>query len=350
MPAKSNVLVAVPLPPSFLLPRPCLQASKRSAQQTGQQAGQQTRSFGIKALEPPRLNPYNNGPNLPGLLSTPKAAYERKIKSDTLPLRTGALAIKRGMTAIYDSETGQRIPCTVLQLERNQVVHHKTMKEHGYYAVCVGAGTKHPKNINKPELGHFSVQGVAPKRYLQEFRVRDEQGLLAVGEGIHASWFMEGQYVDTRSDCKGKGFQGVMKRWGFGGQPRSHGHSLSHRSAGATGNGQGGGSRVYPGKKMAGNMGGQRNTVQNLKVLQTDEDKGIVLVNGKSTRVATVIDLVLTPVRTGAVSGPKGCVVMIQDALLKPWPNVPPPPKPVEKNAELREAIGAKIGTSQNGL
>ncbi|KAK5947156.1 hypothetical protein PMZ80_001303 [Knufia obscura] len=323
MPPKATVLVAVPLPPSFLLPRTCLQPSKA--------ATQQTRSFGIKSLEPPRVNPYNNGPGLPGLLSTQKAAYERKIKSDTLPLRTGALAIKRGMTAIYDSETGERVPCTVLQLERNQVVHHKTMKEHGYYAVCVGAGAKHPKNINKPELGHFSVQGVGPKRYLQEFRVRDEKGLLSVGESIHASWFMEGQYVDTRSDCKGKGFSGVMKRWGFGGQPRSHGHSLSHRSAGGTGNGQGGGSRVYPGKKMAGNMGGQRNTVQNLKVLQTDEEKGIVLVNG-------------------AVSGPKGCVVMIQDALLKPWPNVPPPPKPVEKNAELREAIGAKIGTSQNGL
>lgn len=184
------------------------------------------------------------------------------------------------MTAIYDTETGQRIPCTVLQLDRNEVVHHKTMKKHGYYAVCIGAGAKNPKNCTKPELGHFSVQGVAPKRELQEFRVRDEKGLLAVGERLKPSWFMVGQYVDTRSNCKGKGFQGVMKKWGFGGQPRSHGHSLSHRSLGSTGNGQGGGSRVYPGKKMPGRMGGQRNTVQNLKILQTDDENGIVLVNG----------------------------------------------------------------------
>lgn len=273
MPPRTKILVAVPLAPSFLLPHSCLQTSKQTAQQT--------RSFGIKSIERPRVNPYNAAPGLPGLLSTPKAAYERKIRSDTLPLRTGALAIKKGMTAIYNPETGERIPCTVLQLDMNQVVHHKTMKKHGYYAVCVGMGYKHVRNFTKPELGHFSSQEVAPKRHLQEFRVRDEQGLLSVGEHIKASWFMEGQYVDTRADCKGKGFQGVMKRWGFGGQPRSHGHSLSHRSLGSTGNGQGGGSRVYPGKKMPGNMGGQRVTVQNLKVLQTNDEQGILLVNGK---------------------------------------------------------------------
>jgi large subunit ribosomal protein L3 len=117
--------------------------------------------------------------------------------------------------------------------------------------------------------------------------------------------------VDTRSNCKGKGFQGVMKRWGMHGQDRSHGASLSHRSLGSAGQGQGGGSRVYPGKKMAGNMGGQRNTVQSLKVLQTDREKGLVVV-------------------TGAVSGPKGCLVMISDAIKKPWPLMPPPPKPAE--------------------
>lgn len=130
-------------------------------------------------------------------------------------------------------------------------------------------------------LGHYSVQGVAPKQRQQEFRVRDHKGLLAVGEEIRADWFMEGQFVDTRSNCKGKGFQGVMKRWGMHGQDRSHGVSLAHRSMGSAGQGQGGGSRVYPGKKMAGNMGGQRNTIQNLKVLQVDAAKGIVVVNGR---------------------------------------------------------------------
>ncbi|KAK5100559.1 hypothetical protein LTS08_005310 [Lithohypha guttulata] len=319
MPPKGTVFLAVPLPPSFLLPRSCLQPSKRAAQQT--------RSFGIKSIEPPKLNPYNNAPGLPGLLSTPRAAYNRKIQADVLPLRTGALAIKKGMTAIYDQETGERIPCTVLQLDSNQVIHHKTMKEHGYWAVCVGMGRKDPKNITKPELGHFSAQEVPPKRYLQEFRVRDEMGMLSVGEQIKASWFLDGQFVDTRADCKGKGFQGVMKRWGFGGQPRSHGHSLSHRSLGSTGNGQGGGSRVYPGKKMPGRMGGQRVTVQNLKVLQTDDEKGVVLVNG-------------------AVAGPKGGVVMIQDALKKAWPDAPPPPKPAKIAEEARKAVGAKLGSA----
>ena len=122
---------------------------------------------------------------------------------------------------------------------------------------------------------------MSPKKHLQEFRVADHKGLLAVGEEIQADWFMEGQFVDTRSNCKGKGFQGVMKRWGMHGQDRSHGVSLAHRSMGSAGQGQGGGSRVYPGKKMAGNMGGQRNTIQSLKVMQVDAAKGIVVVSGK---------------------------------------------------------------------
>lgn len=252
----------------LVLPRICINPPFR-----------QTRSFGIQAIDRPfRHNPYNKSFNL---LSGQRAAYERKLRHDSLPLRTGALAIKRGMTAVYDSESGERIPCTVLQLEQNQVLHHKTMKPHGYYAVCVGAGEVSEKNVTKPQLGHFSAQGVAPKRHLQEFRVRDEKGLLRVGERITADWFMVGQYVDARADCKGKGFAGVMKRWGFGGQPRSHGHSLSHRSLGSTGNGQGGGSRVYPGKKMPGNMGGQQVTTQSLKVVQINPTEGLVLVKGK---------------------------------------------------------------------
>ena len=226
------------------------------------------------------------------------------------------------MTAIYDAETGKRTPCTVLQLEQNQVVSHKTRKRNGYYAVCVGSGWKHQKNITKPMLGHFSAQGVSPKRHMHEFRVANHQGLLSVGEEIHADWFMEGQFVDTRSNCKGKGFQGVMKRWGMHGQDRSHGVSLAHRSLGSAGQGQGGGSRVYPGKKMAGNMGGQRNTVQSLKVLQTDKEKGVVVVSG-------------------AVSGPKGCIVMLQDALKKPWPAVPPVPRPTDVTQEPKEATAA---------
>lgn len=273
MPSKTLTAIPVLLPPPFLLPRFLVHPRNGSLQK---------RYFGIKSIDPPRPNRFNIGPGLSPLLSSSTAALERKAKANTLPLRTGALAKKKGMTAIFDTETGVRTPCTVLQLDRVQVVSHKTRKRHGYYAVCVGYGTRHEKNISKAMLGHYSVQGVSPKRELQEFRVADHHGLLAVGEEIQADWFMEGQFVDTRSHCKGKGFQGVMKRWGMHGQDRSHGVSLTHRSMGSAGPGQGGGSRVYPGKKMAGNMGGQRNTIQSLKVLQVDAAKGIVVVNGKT--------------------------------------------------------------------
>jgi large subunit ribosomal protein L3 len=238
------------------------------------------RQFGIRSLNPPKHSNYDSRPGLPLLTSTPEAALERKIKADVLPLRTGALAIKQGMTAIYDPETGKRIPCTVLQLDRVQVVAHKTAEKHGYFAVQVGAGWKKPNRVTRALLGHFSTAGVAPKRYVQEFRVRDSTGLLDVGEEITADWFQEGQFIDARSNTKGKGFAGVMKRHGFHGQDRSHGVSLTHRSHGSLGPGQGGGSRVYPGKKMAGNMGGERNTLQNLKVLKVDSENGIVVVNG----------------------------------------------------------------------
>ncbi|OJJ03819.1 hypothetical protein ASPVEDRAFT_43328 [Aspergillus versicolor CBS 583.65] len=260
-----------------------------------------TRTFGIRSLNPPKHSRYNEGPDLPVLKSTPAAALERK--ANTLPPRTGAITIKKGMTAIFDPETGKRIPCTVLQLDRVQVVAHKTKDVHGYYAVQIGAGWKHPTNVTKSLLGHFSGQGVSPKRYVYEFRVKDESGLIPVGQSVNADWFQEGQYVDARSNSKGKGFAGVMKRHGFGGQDRSHGVSLTHRSLGSAGPSQGGGSRVYPGKKMAGNMGNEQNTVQNLRILKVDIENGLVLVNG-------------------CVSGPKGCAVRIQDAIKKPWPTI----------------------------
>lgn len=111
--------------------------------------------------------------------------------------------------------------------------------------------------------------------------MKDESGLLGIGEIITAGWFKEGQFVDARANCRGMGFAGGMKRWGFHGQPASHGVSLTHRSMGSAGQSQGGGSRVYPGKKMAGRMGGQRVTVQNVKVLKVDEQNGLVVLNGK---------------------------------------------------------------------
>lgn len=247
------------------------------------------RQFGIRSLNPPKHSNYDSRPGLPLLKSTPAAALERKIKADVLPLRTGALAIKQGMTAIYDQETGKRTPCTVLQLDRVQVISHKTLETHGYWAVQVGAGWKKPQRVTGAMLGHFSTAGVSPKRWVQEFRVKDGSGLLGVGEEITADWFQVGQFVDARSDTKGKGFAGVMKRHGFHGQDRSHGVSLTHRSMGSSGPGQGGGSRVYPGKKMAGNMGGQRNTLQNLKVLKVDSENGIIVVHGMLPESTTCI-------------------------------------------------------------
>lgn len=278
-----------------------------------------TRNFGIKSLSKPIHNPYNVGSGLPVLESTPAAALRRKANS--LPLRSGAIGIKQGMTAVYDPETGKRTACTVLQLDRVEVVSHKTVTKHGYWAVQVGAGWKHPRNVTKAMLGHFGSQGVSPKRHVFEFRVKDEAGLLPVGQSIQANWFQEGQFVDARSNTKGKGFAGVMKRHGFHGQDRSHGVSLTHRSMGSSGQGQGGGSRVYPGKKMAGNMGNNRNTVQNLKILKVDQEAGIVVVSGKNTPWDYFLDFQLI-CSIGAISGPKGCTVRLQDAIKKPWPKI----------------------------
>lgn len=250
------------------------------------------RSFGIKPLTPPTPSRFNVGPGLPVLESTSTAALRRKANS--LPHRSGAIATKKGMTAIFDQESGKRIPCTVLQLDRVEVISHKTRQKHGYFAVQVGSGWKHAKNVPKPMLGHFAANAVSPKRHIFEFRVKNESGLLPIGESIKANWFQPGQYVDARSNTKGKGFAGVMKRHGFHGQDRSHGVSLTHRSMGSSGPGQGGGSRVYPGKKMAGNMGNTQNTVQNLKIIQVDPENGIVVVSGM--RPLMIRDLHLTNV------------------------------------------------------
>jgi large subunit ribosomal protein L3 len=276
------------LPSSFPFPEAFLPlVSKR-----GVKYGWTTASRG----NPSRFNQKTAG--LPVLEQSPAAALKRK--DFTLPLRTGALAVKKGMTALYDPETGIRTPCTVLQLDRVQVVAHKTREKHGYYAVQIGSGWRHSSNVTRPVLGHFLGAGVSPKRFLAEFRVKDANGLLGVGESIGPEWFLEGQFVDARANCRGMGWAGGMKRWGFKGQPASHGNSKTHRAMGSSGASQGSGSRVLPGKKMPGRMGGQQVTVQNVKVLKVDSEKGIVVLNG-------------------SIAGPDGCIVKIQDAIKKPF-------------------------------
>jgi large subunit ribosomal protein L3 len=281
------------LPPRFLLPDGLLPLIAKRGIKDGW-------STANKRTKPGRFNQPTAG--LPILEHSAAAALKRK--DYTLPLRTGVLATKKGMTAIYDTETGKRTPCTVLQLDRVQVVSHKTREQHGYYAVQIGSGWKHPSNVTRPLLGHFTENGVSPKRFVSEFRVKDEKGLLGIGQSIGSEWFIEGQFVDTKSDCKGKGFAGGMKKWGWSGQPASHGNSKTHRAMGSSGASQGGGSRVLPGKKMPGRMGNHQVTIQNLKVLKIDAEKGILVLNG-------------------CVAGPNGCTVKIQDAKKKPWPVVP---------------------------
>ena len=256
------------LPPLFLLPRAAFGLVPKR---------------GIKSISTPRHTRFTRGgEGLPVLKTSITAALERKAY--TTPLRTGALGTKKGMSAIYDTETGRRRACTIVQMDRVQVVAHKTRQKHGYYAVQVGSGWKHPSNVTRPLLGHYAVHGVSPKRHLVEFKVRDERGLLEIGETIGPGWFREGQYVDARANSRGMGFAGGMKRHGFKGQPASHGVSLTHRSMGSAGQSQGGGSRVLPGKKMPGRMGGHQVTTQNVKVMKVDEEKGIVVLNGPLPR------------------------------------------------------------------
>ena len=263
-----------------------------------------------------RLTRFDRSPDLATLTSSQDAALERKAY--TLPPRTGVLGVKKGMSAVYDSE-GTRRPCTLVQLDRVQVIAHRTRDKNGYFAVQIGAGWRDPENVGRAMEGHYATAKVAPKRALAEFRVKDASGLLPLGSHLTAGWFRTGQYVDTRANCKGKGFAGGMKRHGFKGQPRSHGVSLAHRSLGSAGQSQGGGSRVYPGKKMAGNMGGQQVTVQNVEVLGVDEPNGLLVLNGESVSHSRD-DLT----GAGCIAGPNGCYVQVQDALKKPWPdNVP---------------------------
>jgi large subunit ribosomal protein L3 len=258
---------------------------------------------------PNRFNAATAG--LPKPTTGPAAALARR--SRTTPLRAGVLAVKKGMTA-FMGKSGTRIPCTVLQLDEVQIIANKTRKNNGYWAVQVGLGTRRAITVGAPMLGYYEAKGVAPKQHLAEFPVRNEDGLLPVGVQILPDWFHVGQWVDVRSDSKGQGFAGGMKRHGFSGQEASHGNSKNHRTIGSAGPSQGSGSRVLPGKKMPGRMGGERVTLQNLPVLMVDNELGIVVVKG-------------------AVAGPKGCIVKIQDAVKKP----PPPQEFIEQTKKVLE-------------
>jgi len=225
-------------------------------------------------------------------------------------MRSGVIAQKVGMTRVYN-DAGEHVPVTVLKLENCQVVAQRTEEKNGYTALQLGAGSIRVKNVTKPMRGHFAAAQVEPKRELAEFRVSPEN-LIEVGAEITADHFLEGQYVDVTGTSIGKGFAGVMKRWNFSGGRATHGNSLSHRVHGSTGQ------RQDPGK-----------ITQNMKIVRTDVERGLILVEG-------------------AVPGAKGGWILVRDAVKKKLPEGVPTPgkfrKPAETTASAAEATAAEAG------
>ena len=192
-------------------------------------------------------------------------------------MRTGLIVKKIGMTTLYD-EDGAEMGVTLLQLENCQVVAAKSKEKDGYTAIQLGVGARKAKNVSKAMRGHFGKSKVEPKRKLVEFRVA-EDALLQPGAELVASHFAVGQYVDVQGSTLGKGFAGAMKRWNFAGLEASHGVSISHRSHGSTGQRQDPG-KTFKGKKMAGHLGAETVTVQNLQVVHVDDARGLIAVKG----------------------------------------------------------------------
>ncbi len=241
-------------------------------------------------------------------------------------LRTGLIAKKVGMTRLF-MEDGKQIPVTVLSLENLQVVAQRTADSNGYTAVQLGAGTAKAKRTSQAMRGHFAAAKVEPKRKVAEFRVTEEN-LIAVGEEITADHYLEGQYVDVCGTSIGKGFAGAMKRHNFGGLRATHGVSISHRSHGSTGQCQDPG-KVFKGKKMAGHMGAAKVTTQNLQVIKTDADRGIIMVKG-------------------AVPGSKGGWVTVKDAVKKAAPEGVVYPAALRSAAKAADQTDAPVEGGEN--
>ena len=238
-------------------------------------------------------------------------------------MRSGLIARKLGMSRLF-REGGTDLPVTVLQVDSCQVVAQRSLERDGYTALQLGAGQAKVRRLSQPMRGHFAKAEVEPKRKLAEFRV-SEDALIDVGAELTAGHFVAGQYVDVTGTSIGKGFAGAMKRHGFAGLRASHGVSISHRSHGSTGNNQDPG-RVWKGKKMAGQMGGERVTVQSLEVVDADVENGLIMVRG-------------------AVPGARGGWVLVRDAVKRPLPDgVPFPgavraaPEAAVSDAEAAEA------------
>ncbi|MCH8182414.1 MAG: 50S ribosomal protein L3 [Proteobacteria bacterium] len=244
-------------------------------------------------------------------------------------MRTGLLARKVGMTRLF-MEDGRHVPVTVLLLENCQVTGQRTEKTHGYNAVQLGAGPVKVKNLSKAVRGQFAKAKVEPKRKLVEFRV-DADALLEVGAELSVDHFVSGQHVDVSGISIGKGFAGVIKRHHFSGLRATHGVSVSHRSHGSTGQCQYPG-KVFKGKKMAGHMGAERVTAQNLVVVRTVDAEGLLMVRG-------------------AVPGARNGWVLVKDAAKHPRPDEAPYPAGLRPNkteeAKAAEAKAAEAKTEE---
>jgi large subunit ribosomal protein L3 len=236
-------------------------------------------------------------------------------------MRTGVIAKKLGMTRFFD-EAGVHVPVTVLSLDGCQVTAQRTKDKDGYVALQLGAGAKKAKNTSKAMRGHFAKALVEPKRHVTEFRV-SEDNLIDVGAEFTADHFLPGQAVDVSGLTVGKGFQGGMKRWNFGGLRATHGVSLSHRSLGSTGNRQDPG-KTFKNKKMAGHLGQENVTTLNVTVFRVDVERGLILLKG-------------------AVPGTEGTYVKIRDAVKRAAPADLPKPGAFRTAGGSSEAAPAEV-------
>ncbi len=240
--------------------------------------------------------------------------------------RTGLITEKLGMSRVFN-DAGEHVPVTVLRVEDCQVVAQRTRDQGGYVALQLGAGHVKVKNMSRGRRGHFAKAKVEPKRHVAEFRI-SEDALVDVGATLGADHFAAGQFVDAVGTSIGKGFAGAMKRHNFSGLRASHGVSVSHRSHGSTGQCQDPG-KVFKGKKMAGHLGHARATVQNLEIVATDVERGLIMVKG-------------------GVPGPKGGVVLLSDAKKRRLPDDVPFPAGVRASSEPVEAEPADEAGEEN--
>lgn len=219
-------------------------------------------------------------------------------------MRVGVIAKKVGMSAVFD-QNGNRTPVTILKIDDCQVIGHKTMERDGYVAVRIGAGNTTAKKLGKNRTGDFAKNNLEPKRKIVEFRV-SEDSLVDIGTNIKADHYITNQFIDVSGVSIGKGFAGVIKRHNFGGLRASHGVSISHRSHGSTGQRQDPG-KVFKNKKMAGHMGDDNITVQNLRIVGTDIENNLLIVKG-------------------AIPGSKNAYVVVNDAHKRALPAEAPYP------------------------